>query len=73
MGSKRIAASIKYSDGDRAPRLSAYGEGPGGQILAIAAEVPYTGRKDLRQGSVEQVRNPELYEVVAGTIVYILA
>ena len=28
MGSKRIAASIKYSDGDRAPRLSAYGEGP---------------------------------------------
>jgi flagellar biosynthesis protein len=78
VGSKRIAASIKYSDGDRAPRLSAYGEGPlADRILAIAAEagVPLYREEGLavRLGSVGIGKEipPELYEVVAEVLSFI--
>ncbi len=78
MTNKRIAASLKYSGGDRAPRVSAYGEGPlADRIIEIAANagVPLYAKKDLaiKLGTLGIGKEipPELYEVVAEILSFV--
>ncbi|MDD2573218.1 MAG: EscU/YscU/HrcU family type III secretion system export apparatus switch protein [Bacillota bacterium] len=78
MGNKRIAASIEYSNGDNAPRLTAYGEGPlADRLLEIAAKagVPLYREEELavRLGSVGIGKEipPELYKIVAEVLSFI--
>ena len=78
MGKKRVAASIKYDEGDNAPRLTAYGQGiVADKILEIAAKagVPLYREENLagKLGRVEIGREipQELYGIVAEVLSFI--
>ena len=78
MENNRIAASIKYDEGDWAPRLTAYGRGVvADKILEIAVKsgVPLYREENLagKLGRVEIGSEipPELYGIVAEVLSFI--
>lgn len=78
MVKKRFAASIKYNEGDAAPRLTAYGQGiVADKMLEIAAKagVPLYREENLAEklGKVEIGREipQELYGIVAEVLSFI--
>jgi flagellar biosynthesis protein len=78
MGKKRIAAAIEYNAGDRAPRVSAYGEGMvADRILEIAAKagVPRYSEEGLAKKlgctGIGKEIPPELYGIVAEILSFI--
>lgn len=78
MGKKRIAASIEYSSEDRAPRVSAYGEGSLAERIieiALGADIPLYKEDDLviKLGKVGIGKEipPELYGIVAEVLSFV--
>ncbi len=78
MDNKRIAASLQYDEGDRAPKVSAYGEGSlAEKIIEIAAKagVPLYAEGELagRLGALGIGKEipPELYGIVAEILSFV--
>lgn len=73
-----MAAAIKYDKGDRAPRLTAFGEGEIAEKiieLAVREGVPLYQEEDLvlklKQLEIGREIPPELYQVVARVLSFV--
>ncbi len=75
---RRMAATLKYDEGDIAPKLTAFGEGEAAEKiieLALKEGVPVYREdnliKDLKKLEIGREIPPELYEIVAEILAFI--
>jgi len=75
---KKMAAALKYNDGDIAPRLTAFGKGEVAEKiieLALKEGIPLYNEENLvehlQQLEIGKEIPPELYEIVAEILTFI--